>query len=504
MRNKLAAAIVAVCALVLTACSGASPNTAGETQELRIGAISPIASFEPGNFDAGPGSAFIQPVYDTILRNDSEGEPQPSIATEWSYDDSGTELSLTLRDDVTFTDGAKLDAEAVKANLEAAKAGTGETAGQLRFIDTVTVEDPTHLTISLSAVDPSLLTNLGGAAGSLASPETLGTPELATTPVGSGPYVFDAAASQTGVTYAYTRNPDYWNADDFPFDGITITVFNDGNAVTNALRSGQIDFAGISDQAAETLESDRLKVESFPAYTASGVFLFDRNGTIVPALADVRVRQAINMAFDREQIVEQVYAGVGTPTAQSFSESSAAFDPSFEKYEHDVDAAKALLVEAGYADGFTLPMPDLGPIDPKRQAAVTEALTAIGITPQYEPVNGETFISDLLSGKYPAAIFNLNSHRPWDFAQLALLPDSLWNPFHTTDENIVDLVNMAQTQTGEEADATFRELNEYIVDQAWFATLVQPNSVFGVSSAIDVEPRKFSTWPPIWNFTPAS
>ena len=67
-------------------------------------------------------------------------------------------------------------------------------------------------------------------------------------------------------------------------------------------------------------------------------------------------------------------------------------------------------------------MPDVSPVFPDQQAAVTEALTAIGMTPDYQPVNGETFISDLLSAKYPAAIFGLNTQRPWDFAQTRAHP----------------------------------------------------------------------------------
>ena len=505
MRTRIAAAVLATVALALTACT-ASPNSGGDSApaELSIATIGPPESFAPGSFSTGPSTLYMQPVYDTLLRNDNDGEPQPSIATEWSFNDAQTELTLTLRDDVKFTDGASLDAGAVKANLEFAQQGTGDTAGQLKFIDTVEATDATHVKITLSAPDPSLLPNLGGPAGSLASPEALGTEELKTQPVGSGPYVLDQSASQTGVKYIYTRNDDYWNAEDFPFDGIEITIFNDSNAILNALRSGQVDFSTVTQKDADSLESAGLTIESFPAYTVSGLFLFDREGTLVPALADVRVRQALNLAIDKDAIFEGVYGGVGTPTSQVFSVSSEVFDPALdETYAYNVEKAKELLAEAGYPDGFALPMPDVSPIFPETQAAFTEALTAIGVTPEYQPVNGETFISDLLSAKYPAAIFGLNTYRPWDFAQYALTPDALWNTFHVADPTIVSLVDQAQTQTGEEQTATFRELNEYVLDQAWFAANVQSNNVFALSSDISVTPQMFSTIPPIWNIVPA-
>lgn len=505
MRNRIAAAVLAAAALALTACSGTSTD-GGDTAptELSIATIGTPESFSPGNFGTGPTTLFLQPVYDTLIRNDNEGEPGANIATEWSYDDTQTELTLTLRDDVTFTDGAALDAEAVKANLEFAKQGTGEAAGQLRFIDSVEATDATHVTITLSAPDSSLLPNLGGTAGSLASPEALGTEELNTQPVGSGPYVLDESASQTGAKYVYTRNKDYWNPDDFPFDSITATVFNDNTAILNALQSGQVDFSTVTQKDSASLEAAGLTIESFPAYTVSGLYLFDREGTIVPALGDVRVRQALNLALDKESILDVVYGGVGTATSQSFSVSSDVFDPALdEQYAYNVEKAKGLLADAGYADGFSLPMPDVSPVFPDQQAAVSEALTAIGVTPDYQPVNGETFISDLLSAKYPAAIFGLNTQRPWDFAQLALTPEALWNTFHVADPTIVSLVDEAQGQTAEEQTATFRELNEYIVDQAWFAPYIQSNNLFAVSSDISVTPQKFSTVPPIWNFAPA-
>ena len=503
LRVPIAAAVAAAVALAFTACSpSAASSDAPKT--LAMAAIANIESFAPGNFNTGPTTVYVQPVYDSILRNDDDGEPQANIATEWSYDDSLTVLSLTLRDDVSFTDGTKLDAEAVKANLETAKKGTGESAGQLRFVDHVDVVDATHVTVTLSAIDPTFLQSIGGPAGMLASPKALGTKELETVPVGSGPYELDAKKTQQGVKYVFSRNPDYWNKADYKFDEVSVTVFNDATAIMNAVRSGQLNFAAVSAKDEASLTSAGVDVVSLPAYNASGLFLFDREGTLVPALGDVRVRQALNYAMNRPAILDQAFGGKGTATTQMFSTESAAYDKKLDDaYPYDVAKAKKLLADAGYADGFTLPMPDVSPVYPEQQAAVTEALQAIGVTPDYQPTNGETFISDLISGKYPAAIFGLNTQAPWTFAQLALTPDALWNTFHVSDPTIVSLVDKAQTQTGADQDATFRELNKYVVDQAWFAPYAQYDNVFALKD-VTITPQKFATYPPLWNFTPAA
>lgn len=507
MRRKFATAAAAaiVIALAATACSGqpaAGGSSTGGT--LALATVSPPQSWQPGDLLTGPEIWYTQPVYDSLLRNDNEGEPVANVATEWSYNDDSTVLSLKLRDDVKFTDGTALDGEAVKANLESAKTGSGGSATQLRFIEEVTVVDPTAVDIKLSAPDPSFLPSLGGPAGMMASPSHLEDGSLATTPVGSGPYTL-SPSTQAGSKYVYTRNADYWNQELYPYDEITATIFNDKNAMLNALRAGQVNVANVEPKDVESVSSSGQEVVSFPSYNANGLYLFDREGTIVPALGDVRVRQAINYALDRQSLFDQLYDGKGAKTAQMFSVDSTAYLPELEeRYPYDVDKAKELMAEAGYADGFVLPMPDVSPIYPSEQAAVTEALAAIGITTEYQPVNGEQFISDLLGAKYPAAIFRLDANRSWDTTQIALDPDALWNTFHVNDPKIVELITKAQGETGDEQAKTFQELNTYVVEQAWFAPWIQGDNSFGLSSGVTAEGQKYSTFPPIWNIQPTS
>jgi peptide/nickel transport system substrate-binding protein len=510
MRKILAAATAAVLAVTATACSGGSsaqngttgPGATGGT--LDLSAIQPPNTFVPGDISSGPGVLYTQPVYDSLLTNDNDGEPKANVGTEWSYDSTNTTLSVTLRNDVKFSDGTPLNADAVKANLELAKKGKGESAGALKFLDRVDVVDATHVKLVLSAPDPSFLPNLGGASGALASPKALGTDGLKTTPVGSGPYVLDAAKTQPGNKYVYSRNADYWNKAKYPYDTLTVTVFNDNNAILNALRSGQIDVAlNVQSKESPALKSAGFNVQSFPAYTTSGLFLFDRKGTLVPALGDVRVRQALNYAFDREAYRQQTAGGEGTSTTQLFNSLSSGYDKSLDsRYTYDVAKAKQLLAEAGYPNGFTLPMPDVSPVYPAQQAATTEALTAIGVTPQYQPVNGQTFIGDLLGGKYPAAIFQLSVYRSWDTAQIALAPGALWNTFHVADPTVVSLIDQAQKETGDQQAATFKKLNQYVVEQGWFVPIIQPNNIFATSKDVSIAAQRYATVPPIWNITP--
>lgn len=506
MRKILVAAVAAGLAMTAGACSnsGAATGSGNASPSLALAALAPVESFKPGDFGTGPSSQFVQPVYDSLLRNDNNGEPAANIATAWEYDSTNTTLSLTLRDDVTFTDGTKLDGAAVKANLEIAKKGTGESGNKLRQIDRVDVVDATHVKVVLSAPDPSLLPSLGSTPGMLASPKALASESIKTEPVGSGPYVFDKTQSQLGTKYVYRRNAAYWNRGAYPYDTIALTVFVDNNAIQNALRSGQVDFGLIAAKDVAGLKGAGLNTVRFPSYTTTGLYLFDREGKSVPALKDVRVRQALNHAFDRATILQQVYGGAGAATTQLFSTQSTGFDAALDTvYPYDVAKAKQLLTEAGYPNGFTLPMPDVSPVYPAQQAATTEALKAIGVTPDYKPVNGQTFISDLISGKYPAAIFNLDMHRAWDTTQVALAPQAVWNTYHVADPTVTDLIGKAQKETGDQQAASFKQLNKYIVEQAWFAPWVQADNDYAVAKDVTVTSQKYAAVAPIWNFAPA-
>jgi peptide/nickel transport system substrate-binding protein len=454
---------------------------------------------------SGPEDHYYQAVYDKLLNLDADGQPVANLATEWSYDETGMRLSLTLRDDVTFTDGAPFDAEAVKANLEHAKSATGEAGSALGAVDSVEVVDESHVDVVLSRPDPSIPQALARSSGYMASPEALGNPDLETDPVGSGPYVLDQDASTPGSTYVYTRNEDYWNAEEFPFDSLEIRFLDDTTAMLNGLRSGQLNgvYASTSDVVSGA-EDAGLNVTSYANGGIEGLYLWDRDGALVPALADVRVRQAINHAMDRETIVDVVKGGLGQPTVQMFGPSSPAYDESLEEtYEYDVERAEELMAEAGYADGFTMSMPDASPVFPDEQAALTEALESIDITVTYEPITGDQFVGSIIGGQWPGNYFNLTAGSPFEMVGLTLTQQSPFNPFKTSDPTVDELVQRAAGTTGDEQAAALQELNAYLVEQAWFAPWNAAGGAYVTAEDVSVEPVQGVSVPPLANFGPA-
>ena len=506
-RSLTAVAVIALAASALAACSTGSESDPGSGETAATGGTLTIASafdnntFDRAGLEIGNRIHFWMPVYDTLLVLDPTAQLQPNLATEWEYNDDSTVLDLTLRDGVEFTDGTPFDAEAVKANLEYLKAGTGQNSYMAGSIETIEVVSPTEVSLQLTAPDPGLLSYLAVAGGAMASPASLGTGDPATSAIGSGPYVLTTATP--GSQFVYERNPDYWNAEAFPYDEIVIKPITDPTARLNALKSGQADVGLVLASNVAEAEGSGLTVERYPT-DWQGLFIADRAGTMVPALADVRVRQAINLAIDKDLILENLNRGEGEVTSQTFNALSEAFVPDLDSaYEFDLDEAKSLMKEAGFEDGFAVTMPDLAQY-PQVAPIVAQQLGAIGITVTFEKVAADAAVSSLLSGKYPMFWFSLGSQGAWQDLRKFAFTASPWNTAHVADPEMDAMLAETQSLTGDEQVEAFQSINEYIVDQAWMAPWYRANTLLVTATDVKATPQAWNVVPWIRNFAPAS
>jgi peptide/nickel transport system substrate-binding protein len=472
-----------------------------------LAAVTPPTSFEPGAMAMdGPENHYYQAVYDTLLKLDRNGQPVADLVSHWTYDDAKTTLTLTLRSGVTFTDGTAFDAAAVKANLDHAKQGKGEAANALKFLRDVTAVDPTHATILLSAPDPSLVPALARSTGYMDSPKALTSKDVATKPVGTGPYTLDQTQSTAGSTYVYKRNPQYWNKGAYPYNQVDIKFLDNSSAILNGLRSGQIQGSqGGSKDIVQGAKQAGLSVTTYDTGSLEGVFLWDRAGSNTKALGDVRVRQAINYAFDRQTIVKTIKGGLGTPTVQFFAPSSTAYDASLEKaYPYDVAKAKQLMAQAGYPNGFSMTLPDFSPVFPDQQAAMTEALKAIGISITYQPITGDQVVGSVIGAKWPINYFTLTSTDAWGMAQTAVAAHAPFNPFHTNDPKVSQLLDTIQTSSGDAQTTAFHALDRYLVDQAWFAPWDYVKGSYITGKGVKATAVPGTSIPPLVDLAPAS
>ncbi|GAA3873806.1 ABC transporter substrate-binding protein [Leifsonia kafniensis] len=504
-----AVALLAAAALALTGCSGSggaassASGTATTGGTLTIGALADVKSFDPAQAHIGHYLQYFQPVYDSLLRREADGTLVPMLATEWAYNADNTVLTLTLRDDVTFTDGTKLDADAVKVNLDRFRTGNGPDASTLAQVSDVAAPDATTVVITLTAPDPALLDYLGNADGFIASPQAVDGGKLATDPVGSGPYTLDKSATVAASQYTFVKNPDYWDPSLQVYDTIVVKPILDPTAMVNAVVSGQLNAALLTAKTEAQAKSAGLTEYQYPT-DWQGLLIFDRAGAMVPELANVKVRQAINYAIDKDALLAQVGKGLGTVTSQPFGKGTDAFDTSLESaYPYDPAEAKKLMKEAGVGD-FSVTMPTVsGFFDPALTAGIGQNLADIGITVNWENVAGTDFVSSMVQGKYAMSWFSLFQGSPWVAANQIITPNATYNPFHTTDPQVEEFVHAIQFGSADEQKTAAQALNTYVVEQAWFAPFYRPDQILFTDKKTTTKPQLQQAVPSIYSYAPA-
>jgi peptide/nickel transport system substrate-binding protein len=337
----------------------------------------------------------------------------------------------------------------------------------------------------------------------MGSPKALGSEEIKTQPVGSGPYVMDKSASVAGSQLVFTAREGYWNKDLQKFSQVTLKKLQDPTARTNALVSGQVDATLLDPKTGKQAEGAGMKLVTNQV-DWTGLLLMDRNGEINEALGDVRVRQAINHAFDRKTILDQVRLGRGTPTSQVFGKDSGAWVEDLEdKYPYDPEKAKDLLEEAGYSTGVTLELPALPAEEPTLLAILKQQLSDVGITLNIGAPLANTFATDLAAKKYPAIQFNLFQGEPWVAINQMISTKAFYNPFKTTTPELqafIDTVQTAGPQAGEKA----QDVNRYVTENAWFAPLFRVDQMYYHNNKITVTPQVQQAVPSIYNYAPAN
>lgn len=499
-----ATALTVSAALALTACGGAAnsgPAAGAAATALTIGTIQDVRSWDPAQAHVGHVLQPYQAVYDSLILREPDGKLSPMLATDWKYNDTNTKLTVDLRTDVTFSDGAKFDAEAAKANMDHFKTANGPQMAQLAAVQDVAVVDADTIDINLATPDPALEYFLSQAAGLMGSPKALGTESIKTEPAGSGPYVVDKAGSVKDSQTVFNARQDYWNKDLQKYQKLTFKILADITARTNALVSGQVDATILDPKTGKQAEGAKMKLAANEV-DWQGLLLMDRDGTKNAPLKDVKVRQAINYAFDRKTILDQVMLGQGTPTSQPFGKESGAWTEGLENhYSYDPAKAKQLLKEAGYENGVTLEIPGI-PNFETQISVVKQQLADVGITLNVGAALTNTFTSDVAAQKYTTMYFSLFQGEPTVAINQIISTKALYNPFKNADPELDAKIEAVRTG-GADAGKLAQDVNKYVVEQAWFAPLFRVNQMYYHNSKVDVEPQIQQAVPSIYNYSPA-
>ncbi|MES1940003.1 dipeptide ABC transporter (Dipeptide-binding protein) [Salinisphaera sp. T5B8] len=323
---------------------------------LRVGANSNPSSLDPATGGSGSDHVFLFPIYDTLVTWDFDSlKAQPGLAERWEFTDSKT-LVLHLRQGVTFHDGASFNAEAVKTNLDRSRtAEFSNIRSDLGSVDQVTVNGEHTVTLHLKNPDTALPLILSDRAGMMVSPKALQANgnRVDRTPVGTGFMKFEKW--NDGSEISVTAFDNYHGTDKPSLAGITFSIITDSATRLRAVMSGQADLAYHLDGRQKPLVE---KMPTLHGVIGSTVYCYQLYLNMSrDTLADRRVRQALNYAVDRDAFIRGAMAGSGEAAYMNLPKSHWAYDAqTAELYPHDPDKARALLKEAGYADGVTLDM----------------------------------------------------------------------------------------------------------------------------------------------------
>ena len=347
------------------------------------------ASSDPATLDpafASDGESFriSRQIFEGLVGVEpGTADPAPLLAESWEQSDDGLSYDFTLKDGVTFQDGTEFNAEAVCYNFDrwynftgvAASEATSYYYGSLFkayasepegavYESCTPGATPTEVTVKLALPFAGFIAALSLPSFSMQSPTALaefkademgGTEEApalteyATAhPVGTGPFVFDSW--EVGSQIELSAYPDYWGEQGDVQD-IIFRVIDDPQARRQSLEAGSIDgYDLVSPADTEALAADGFQIVPRDPFT----ILYLGMNQQIPELQDVRVRQAITMAIDKQQLIDQTLPE-GTELATQFIPPVVAgYNEDVTTYDYNPDAAKALLTEAGYPDGFTI------------------------------------------------------------------------------------------------------------------------------------------------------
>lgn len=478
------AAVVLAASLAVSACGGdPAPTAESAPTTLAFGVQVAPNSLDPAQLHDGQQRYVWGAIYDTLIYSDNDGVLKPGAAESWEYSADARVLTLKLRDDMKFSDGDPVTAEAVKVSLERTRNTAGPQKSNLSAIDSIDASDEYTVVINLSRPDPNLLVALSFGAGAIGDPDTINEARTALDPVGSGPYTLDRTATVDGTKYVLNKREDHWNAEAYPFSTVTIRAIQDRTALFNSLLTKELDAGTVDAGQAKQIEASGFNLTSVEGVSMAGIVIADREGQVAPPLADVRVRQAINHAFDREKMVDVLLGGAARPTTQVFGKTTPAYvDELDNAYSFDPEKARSLLKEAGYPDGFTLTMPATLIVQ-TFQATITQSLADVGIKVEWEPVPAQSSGQTTKWGMY----FNLGTTAaPSRTVALYFGKNGSQNPFQLEDPKMNDLL----TKLGGETDVTragevYKEINKYATDNAWLAPLFSLESTWALKEGLE-------------------
>jgi peptide/nickel transport system substrate-binding protein len=469
--------------------------TAGwaQAQELRIGLQEDPDILDPDQSRTFVGRIVYASLCDKLVDITPDLEIIPMLATGWEWSEGGTVLTMTLRDGVTFHDGAPFDADAVVANIARSQTlPESRRKSEVKSIASAEAVDPMTVKFTLSAPDATLLAQFADRSGMMLSPKATAEmgAEFGAAPVCAGPFKFTERVQQDRIVL--DRFSEYWNADAIAFDRVVFLPIPDTTVRLANLRSGDLDMLErlAATDVGSVKADDSLQLAQAVSLGYQGVTINVDNGERAdnPFGRHPEVRRALSLAIDRAVINQVVFEGVFAPGNQPFAPTSPWYDTRFPVPARDVEAARALLAEAGFPDGIDIEIQAANnPVQMQVMQVIQAMAAEAGVRIEIVAKEFATMLQDQTAGNYTATQVGWSGR---------VDPDGNLHQFQTCKGGINDskycnpevdrLLDAARTSNDfAERKASYDAAREILIDEGAILYLYHPTWIWALSDKVE-------------------
>lgn len=475
-----------LCFGLFAGCGSDEPADDGETAktELVVSMNGDVKSLDPMKNWQVASYHFYWTIYERLIYfNPETGEYEPELATSWDISEDGTEYVFHLREGVKWHDGSDFGANDVKYTIERGiELGTGNYPG----VKSVEVIDP--LTVKVILESPNSIFLDKQWTGDCCVIKEGTDEELAQNPMGTGPFKFVEWVSGDHITIE--ANADYWG-EKSGTEKITFRIMPEANARLMALQAGDLDAAALEAAGISSATADeKLTILSTPSIRVNYLG-FNHKDEI---MGNELVRQAISHAIDKEAIVTAQLEGQGIAIKSFVPAAKMGFYDGFEGYDYDIEKAKELLAQAGYADGFKCTLSVAAGTQDLCAQVIQANLKDVGIEVTINTMESAAFNEHMNGGQAQMFVSGRSAGQADGYVNM-LHSDRIEegnNKFNYSNADMDALIEKTWATTGDERNEIYKEIQTKISDEAIVLPLYSNTLFLGVQKdlqdmACDVE-----------------